>query len=112
MDETQLDVISGDTFVYTWTFYNEDGTVLPLTTATGYFVIKEKEEDIDDDAILLKNYTSTAPTTGVMIYSATPAEMDIAEGQYYYAMRIKIGTDVYTFLYGNLIVKSGRMTIP
>ena len=112
MEETNLDVVSGDSFAYTWTFYDSlTDLPLPLTGASGYFTIKEHEEDADVDAVLDKIYSSVSPLDGVMIYSATSGEMTLPEGQYYYAMKIKIGPSVYTFLYGTINIRAARKTV-
>lgn len=110
MDETPLDVVAGDTFSYTWTFENIDGTVATgIATSTTYFAIKNKEDDEDVDALLLKTYPCTDPTTGVVIVYATPGEMTIPEGIYSYVMKIKIGSDVYTFMYGTMKIRAKRV---
>lgn len=110
---TQIDVTmeEGDTLNATnATFTDSDGTDYSGYDS-GQCLIKEDESDDDVDAVLDFN---TADGTLVLLdgsiyFDVLSSVTDTVNGTYYYAVKIKSGTDEYTIMRGTWHIRKRRI---
>lgn len=77
------------------TFTDVDGNPIDLTGGTVYLTVKTRPSDSDDDAVLAKELTEfDTPETGVCIIQIASDEADIAPGNYFYDVQLKLNDNI------------------
>lgn len=89
------------------TFTDSNGSAIDITGYTVWFTVKERESDIDANAIIQKEVTSHSdPTNGETTIDLTNSDMDINPKTYYYDIQWKDTNDkIKTILKAKFIVK-------
>ena len=101
-----------ETLFKDWTRMRGDTFSMRMKSADENFVIDEihfscKKRKTDQNYIFHKTITNggvTLDSDGFYTLKASPTDMDIAEGKYYYDVQVDSGSDVFTPLAGMLII--------
>lgn len=82
---TDLSIYEGEDQVNTVTILNSDGSAKDITGFTFIFVVKNKLNDSDDNALIYKEITSHSdPTNGVTEITLVPGDTNNKAGNYFY----------------------------
>lgn len=91
------------------TFTDSNGSAVDITGWTLYFTAKEQPDDVADDSLapIRKTVTSFSnPSGGIGSITLTTSDLNIKARTYYYDIKAKTDdNDVYTVIYGNLVIE-------
>lgn len=101
-----------ETLFKDWTVMRGDTFSMRMKNTDSEFLISEihfscKKRKTDLNYVFHKTITNggvTLDSDGYYTLKATPSDMDIEEGKYYYDVEVDSGNDVYTPITGALIV--------
>jgi len=112
MNKTPLQLVKKDTKTYSFTIKRNDVAV-DISGWTVYFTVKQSYEDLDENAIITKNYTFPSDATsvsGIGYLALTSDDLDVDIGNYVYDMKFVDTGYRETFLYGKInIIPSARL---
>ena len=81
------------------------GSKKDLTGYNAYFMAKASKADADGSAVVTKTGTISTPTAGYATFELTPADTDIALGDYYYDIQLSDGSECAVLIDGILTVE-------
>lgn len=104
-----------ETMFKDWTKVRGDTFAMRMRNTDSEFVIAEihfscKKRKSDLNYVFHKTITNggvTLDSDGMYTMKATPSDMDIPEGKYFYDVQVDSGSDVFTPLEGTLTVVEG-----
>lgn len=85
------DIIRGDSLVINLTCKEADGTPFDLTGYSIYFTAKSALDTNDDTAAAIQKtiVSINNPSAGLVSIELSPADMDVAPGEYFYDIQFK-----------------------
>lgn len=104
-DETNIEMIRGDTLQLGVELYDDDGNLIDDAITAAYFSCKSDPQS--DSYVFQKQLNAgiTEASTGKYRVRVAPEDTySVEPGTYYFDMQIEIGSDVYTPLIGKLVI--------
>ncbi len=104
-----IEVFRADDTTLTITFKDSAGTAIDITGYTVWFIVKERREDTDIEALINKTVTSHSdPTNGITTVDLTNSDTDIVADNLFYGIKWKdTSDDVLTIDDGDFKIKQG-----
>ncbi len=107
----KLSIIRGDTYTLTVTLLNTAGTAFDLTGYKAFFTAVSDYDTtgaivLDPTAVITSTQSSVAsPTLGVITFTLSTTQTNIASGTYYYDVQIQSAGGVVTTVLGPDVLK-------
>jgi hypothetical protein len=96
---TIFSMIRGDDISIVLTITDQDDAVIDLTDAVCFFTVKEKIDDIDDDAVIAIDWdTHIDAVNGETSFDLIPSDTSsLAISKYFFDIQVKLGdTTIHT----------------
>lgn len=94
-----LSITRRDDKVFTFYFFDEDGSAIDLTNCSLFVTVKQYEDDTDANAKIADSLTITDATGGIATWTLEPDDTTYLRGIYFWDVQLVDSSDkVYTLI--------------
>jgi hypothetical protein len=85
MQKNYEGLVRGNSYTYNFKFSTlSSGLPIDITNYKIYFTLKAREDMTDEEAVISKDITPTAPTDGIVSFTLSNTDTASLSGRYYY----------------------------
>ena len=104
--DNSIIIYKGDTATLFLSIQLSDDTLMDFKDSTVKFIVKKSKEELDSQAIVLKEYSPTESTTEITI-NLSENETNVTAGSYFYGVRVLKESSQITEGEGIIVIKQG-----